>query len=166
MKITQDRLRQIIKEELGAVLSENSGGKTLYIVGESDLAYGAEDAIRIAGIYDSKEAAYEAIAELDRKRAADGHGPMRYEVFDEYTLNTPLYYPSKEDYKNIFTEETDEEFNAAVEKAMKRFDWSREHAETVLRGSREREKRDKARGGYKGGDRDERTTPRRYTRNY
>ena len=89
MKITKQKLVKIIKEELGAAL-EGGEKRTIYIVGNFNDAYGAEKAINIKGVYDSEEAAVDAIAEFNEAYVAGpGHAKLKFKIH-ERELNTPI----------------------------------------------------------------------------
>ncbi len=61
----------------------------IYIVGNFNGAYGAEYAVNIEGVYDSREAAEQAIAEFNEDRATGvyKHPPIDFEIH-EVPLNT------------------------------------------------------------------------------
>ena len=54
--------------------------KKVYVVGNKNDAYGAEDAIDIEGIFDTEDAAHAAIDGYNEKRAAKGWGAVAIEV--------------------------------------------------------------------------------------
>ena len=98
MKITKQQLTKIIKEELEAMVGEEGGeeatetaDKTVYVLGRTgeEMAYGAEDAIEIKGIYDTKPAAEDALKAHNEKRAKKNFGPVSYDII-EFKLNQPV----------------------------------------------------------------------------
>lgn len=61
----------------------------VYVVGNRNDAYGAEEAIDIKGIFNSLEAAENAIATFNGERNAMGFPPIAYEIreFDVNAFN-------------------------------------------------------------------------------
>lgn len=99
MKITKQQLTKIIKEELEAMVGEEGGeeatetaGKTVYVLGQTGedyMPYGAEDAIDIKGIYDTRRAAEDAFKAHNEKRAKNNFSAVKYDII-EFKLNQPV----------------------------------------------------------------------------